>query len=270
MQLTREQRRIPEGSSATFKSQFLDADKIPISRATVTALKLTLKDIRTEAVINGRNDQSVLSSNGGDMPANLVVSAVTLTGSVVRVQFTVNHRLETGMLLYLSGIVGATELNGTVHRIVKDTDDTVILDQVDAASVSAYVSGGDGRTGLMVMDFDADDNPIVGLALSGATQANPVVLTFTTAHELPDGSDIRVEGITGQVELNGRRFRTRSAGWNSVELIDEDGTGHTAYVSGGTVTPLIGQIEPHQAKFVLTYSGKTVPNPVQLDVEQTL
>jgi len=70
-------------------------------------------------------------------------------------------------------------------------------------------------------------------AISGATQANPVVLTLT-GHPYLDGDEIHVSGIVGMTELNDRRFIIANKTANTVELKDEDGTGYTAYSSAGS------------------------------------
>lgn len=71
--------------------------------------------------------------------------------------------------------------------------------------------------------------------ITGATQANPVVLTVT-GHIYENGDTIAVSGITGMTELNGRTFTVANKTANTFELSGEDGSGHTAYVSGGSVT----------------------------------
>lgn len=70
-------------------------------------------------------------------------------------------------------------------------------------------------------------------AITGATQANPVVLTMT-GHPYANGDEIEVNSIVGMVELNGRRFTLANVGANDAELEGIDGTGYTAYASGGT------------------------------------
>lgn len=69
--------------------------------------------------------------------------------------------------------------------------------------------------------------------VSGATQADPVVIT-AMAHGFNDGDETELNGIVGMIELNGRRFKVANKATNTYELKGEDGTGHTAYTSGGT------------------------------------
>jgi len=77
--------------------------------------------------------------------------------------------------------------------------------------------------------------------ISGATQANPVVVT-ATAHGLSNGDEVFISGVVGMTELNGRSFRVANVATNTFELqtlggTDVDGTSYAAYSSGGTATP---------------------------------
>jgi len=69
--------------------------------------------------------------------------------------------------------------------------------------------------------------------ISGATQANPVVLTIT-GHSLSNGDRIFVKDVGGMVELNNREFTVANATTNTIELSGIDGSAFTAYTSGGT------------------------------------
>ncbi len=69
--------------------------------------------------------------------------------------------------------------------------------------------------------------------ISGATAANPVVLTVTS-HGFLDGDQVEVNAIVGMTELNGRRFTVANKNANDFELEGEDGSGYTAYSSAGT------------------------------------
>lgn len=71
------------------------------------------------------------------------------------------------------------------------------------------------------------------VALTAATQADPVVIT-SNGHALNDGDTIHIAATVGMTELNGRRFVVANKTTNTFELRGEDGTGHTAYASGGT------------------------------------
>jgi hypothetical protein len=75
--------------------------------------------------------------------------------------------------------------------------------------------------------------------ITGATQGNPVVIT-SVAHGRTDNDKVRIQSVGGMTEINDRDF------WIDVLTADtfalytatgpasaEDGTGHTAYTSGG-------------------------------------
>jgi len=83
-------------------------------------------------------------------------------------------------------------------------------------------------------------------SITGATQANPVVIT-SVGHGLTTGDHVAITGVVGMTELNGNTYHitTLSAdtyslqtvavnGANSYTNTDVDGTGFTAYTSGGT------------------------------------
>ena len=69
--------------------------------------------------------------------------------------------------------------------------------------------------------------------ITGATQANPVVIT-AVAHGFNDGDETELNNLGGMTELNTRRFKVANKTADTYELKGEDGTGHTAYTSGGT------------------------------------
>jgi hypothetical protein len=94
--------------------------------------------------------------------------------------------------------------------------------------------------GDLYVRFYRNDGPLLEATkpISGATAANPVVLTIT-GHGYANGDDIEVSGIVGMTQLNGRRFRVAGATTNTVALNDQhgaaiDGTGYSTYASGGT------------------------------------
>lgn len=74
--------------------------------------------------------------------------------------------------------------------------------------------------------------------ISGATAANPVVLTIT-ATTLADGDLFRVTDVVGMTELNGNTYKVASKTTNTVTLTSPDddsnidGSAFTAYISGG-------------------------------------
>jgi hypothetical protein len=69
-------------------------------------------------------------------------------------------------------------------------------------------------------------------AISGATAANPVVVT-ATAHGYTNGDIVKIANVVGMVQLNSRAFVVANITTNSFELKGVNGTNYSAYVSGG-------------------------------------
>lgn len=85
--------------------------------------------------------------------------------------------------------------------------------------------------------------------ITGATQANPVVITANT-HGFSNGDEVYISGVAGMTELNGRFFRVANQTTNTFELLDlfnnpVNGTGFTAYSSGGNVTEVLTIASPY-------------------------
>lgn len=95
--------------------------------------------------------------------------------------------------------------------------------------------------------------------ISGATAANPVVIT-STAHGLANGTVVFIDGVLGMVELNGRAFVIANVATNTFELKGVDGTAYTAYASGGTALPKT-MTEVANVKNVTLFDGTTPEIP---------
>lgn len=87
-------------------------------------------------------------------------------------------------------------------------------------------------------------------AITGATQANPAVLTVV-GNNYVNGDWIFVTGVVGMTQLNGRYFQVTVVG-NAVTLLDLNGvninsTGFGAYSSGGTTARVYTLPSPYAA-----------------------
>jgi hypothetical protein len=71
--------------------------------------------------------------------------------------------------------------------------------------------------------------------ITGATAANPVVLTTSATHSIDDGDTIYVEGVGGMTEINQLRFTAASVANTTISLSGINGTAYTTYTSGGYV-----------------------------------
>lgn len=91
--------------------------------------------------------------------------------------------------------------------------------------------------------------------ISGATQANPVVIT-ATAHGHSNGDEVFITGVGGMVEINDRLFTVANITANTFELQGVDGTGYSAYTSGGTAALTYIRID--------SVTGPTAADPISL------
>lgn len=89
--------------------------------------------------------------------------------------------------------------------------------------------------------------------ITGATQANPVVLTYSGADNYANGDEVFISSVGGMTELNGKFYLVANVnvGANTFELTDLDGnnidgTGFTAYTSGGTIQEVYEISSPYE------------------------
>lgn len=101
--------------------------------------------------------------------------------------------------------------------------------------------------------FIRADNHVTedALVVSGATQADPCVITTSTPHGYSNGDEVFIDSIVGMTELNGRRFIAANVTSTTLQLTDQvtgadiDATGYTAYSSGGTIAKIYELTSPY-------------------------
>ena len=94
--------------------------------------------------------------------------------------------------------------------------------------------------------------------ISDATRSNPVILTIT-GHGYTNGQLIQaVTGVVGMTELNGNDYYAGNVTANTVEIFTDaglttsvDGTGFTAYTSGGSATRILNGTTMTACDFVV-------------------
>ncbi len=94
--------------------------------------------------------------------------------------------------------------------------------------------------GNLYVRFYKDNGSILeaNKTISGATQANPCVVT-ATSHGYSNGDEIYIASVVGMTELNGKYYKIKNKTTNTFELTDVDDTNinssaFTAYGSAGT------------------------------------
>lgn len=114
----------------------------------------------------------------------------------------------------------------------------------------AYVLVLEAIGSRVYMHVIKDGAPLFDLskAITGATAAEPVVLTVT-ANTFSDDDMVYVSGIVGMTQLNGRWFKVNNQATNTIELqqgANINGSGYTAYTSGGTAQRLYRIVLPSE------------------------
>jgi len=159
----------------------------------------------------------------------------------------------------VQGELTATAFKGT---FVAD-DSTILVDGVNGNLVLSSNSIGDlsnvaatAPSVGQVLKWDGSswgpgtDNSgsgAVSANVSGATQADPVVITTSADHNFTNGAEITISSVVGMTELNGNTYYANVITSTTFSLYNEaglsttvDGTGFTAYTSGGVATQAAG------------------------------
>lgn len=74
--------------------------------------------------------------------------------------------------------------------------------------------------------------------ITGVTEANPAVVT-SAGHGYSNGDKIKINSVSGMVELNNREFTVANVTTNTFELSGIDSSSFAAYTSGGTASKIV-------------------------------
>lgn len=121
-----------------------------------------------------------------------------------------------------------------------------------------YVTGADWR--IEGNKLLSNTGPGTAKTITGATQANPVVLTVV-GHGIPDGASIYVESVGGMTQINDLAFTVDNPATDTLELKGVDGSAYTAYTTGGTVKQLNIEVE-----YVASITDTTAWTPQFVDL----
>lgn len=155
-----------------------------------------------------------------------------------------NHVQSANVMTLVHPSYAPRELSRTDHDDWTLSEITFAPSQAYPTNVSLTVNSSGSSTRsykVTALNKDTLEESLPGLFgtsvnISGATQANPVVVTTGSNHNLLSGEEVQIDSVVGMTELNGRRFTVTKLTNTTFELDGEDGTGHTAYSSAGTVT----------------------------------
>ena len=80
-----------------------------------------------------------------------------------------------------------------------------------------------------------------GKTITGATAANPVVIT-ANSHGFSNGDSVKIKDVVGMAELNDIVYTVANQTTNTFELSGVDGSAYTAYISGGNAYEMVGTL----------------------------
>ena len=160
--------------------------------------------------------------------------------------------------IFFTGISGMVELNDKQYPIDQIIDFNVFRIKVPTdVTFSAYTSGGVAsrvipfsclmkkfnpfidqdkkvRCGWLYMYVDTTGTDLTrNIALNGATQSDPCVISSVVNHDLQTGDQVTFFGVGGMTELNGTIAFVTVLTPTTFSLNGVDSTGFTAYTSGG-------------------------------------
>lgn len=94
-----------------------------------------------------------------------------------------------------------------------------------------------GTTSYNIVASSAAVTTQANATITGATQANPCVVTTSGAHGFSNGQLIYISGVVGMTQLNGNLYTAAGVSGTTFQLSGINSTGYTAYSSGGTASP---------------------------------
>tara|TARA_R110000824_G_scaffold298062_1_gene486309 strand:- start:2440 stop:3288 length:849 start_codon:yes stop_codon:yes gene_type:complete len=102
--------------------------------------------------------------------------------------------------------------------------------------------------------------------ITGATAANPVVITTSADHNLDNGDRVYISGVAGMTQLNTNFYLISNKTSTTFELTDINGTSFSSYSSGGVVTVagIKNRQEPLPEGYLETITLRLLTSPVTL------
>jgi len=81
--------------------------------------------------------------------------------------------------------------------------------------------------------------------ITGASQANPCVITCAAGHRFVDNQYVTISGVGGMTELNGNEYKITYISGTQFSLDGVDSTGYGAYTAGGSATGIYEIASPY-------------------------
>jgi len=128
---------VPERSSRTYRATIRDMDGVELEASQVSSVKFSLRDDKTDVVINGRFRVEVLNANGGTMGVGGALSMVLSPEDTVTMG---TGKLQKRRMLFEVDYIGGHE-NHEVYFWVENLEDIphVNLGDQEALNIGDFV-----------------------------------------------------------------------------------------------------------------------------------
>lgn len=156
--------RLTEGGSAKLLLQLLDERGMPIDVEGIQAIEATLYDVRSDAVINDRDQQDVLGQNGGQTLSPPAIVAVEQANPII-VRTLTPHYLETDWMVRVDDLIAPTNLNGKAYRVSPVDQHAFVLAGTHGRANPEYGGGGQITSGLFALELSPEDNAVLNRAI---------------------------------------------------------------------------------------------------------
>lgn len=162
----------------------------------------------------------VTATISGTVPATTAKNISGITKANPGVVTAVAHGLSNGDSLYMSDVLGMTQVNNLFFTAAGVTANTFQLSGVNTTGYSTYTSGGHVI--------------IVANKITNITAASPAVVT-AAAHNFAVGDIVYIDGVLGMTQINAGFYTVTATTVNTYTLA-LDSSAFTAYGSGGAGT----------------------------------
>lgn len=143
---------------------------------------------------------------------------------------------------------GVTSRPGTVFvaPAKETTKDVRLIDFVFSTAISYVIEMGDEY-----FRFFSSNSQIrlTGQDITGITQANPAVVTYSGSDTYSNGDRVFITGVQGMTQVNNREFIVANVdtGANTFELSGINSSAYDSYTSGGTVEEIYEIVSPYDS-----------------------
>lgn len=219
------------------------------------------------AITVSTSGQDITLSTNISMPTVIMrafsVDALPISASVVITRNSTN--IEVALALDTTGSMAGTKItdlktaaNSLIDIVVQDTQ-TPTYSKVAIAPYTMGVNLGTYAAQVR--------GPITtGPAITGATKANPVVITSAN-HGYANGDVVYISGVTGMTQLNGNVYTVANKTTNTFQLQGINGTSYSTYKSGGTA--YCTKLGCQYYRFTNASGGTNMWNPSTCVTERT-